>query len=340
MLMKLIATSLSLALLIPAFAFAQDDSVVSLDVTQADFDIQVGPDAFAYRALGIAGSTQDAPSMSSRRQASGAPAIDPSRGEFYPADLSNPDGGQSMWVAQHHPIYINMPPSHWGDPATFLKDLGNSEFIHVTDQYVGTSANHRYTLGTQFGTGSYLIPANHTLTMNDIFALTHAAATLGGTGLDHLYHVFLPRGVDMCIDANTCYSPDNFKTFFFCAFHGAVSFSDGVAGVIFTVEPYQNVNGCSVPPTGTASGQLNDSTATVLSHEAIESITDPNLDAWWVQDLTFANGQEIGDLCTRAGLFGTHYYWNYGIVQLDQHMYTIQPEYSNKVHGCTYRPGR
>ena len=342
--MKMIFAPFALALLIPTLALAQnpdqDDPIVTLDVSQADIGAQASPESLSYRAMGVAGSNREGPSSASRREASGPPALDPYAGEFYPVDVSNPQDGQAMWTAQQHPIYLNMPPSHWGNPGQFLKDLGNSDFVHILDQYVYNSANNRYTLGTSFGISGYPIPANHTLGIKDILAVTHAAAAIGGTGLDHLYHVFLPQGVNMCITAAECYSPDNNATFVFCAFHASVTFSDDVNHVVFTVEPYQNVNGCSVPPTGTASGQLNDSTATVLSHEVFESISDPDGDAWWVHDFTFANGNEIADVCTRAGQFGKNFYWNYGNVQLDQHMYTIQPEYSNRVHGCTYRPRR
>ena len=67
---------------------------------------------------------------------------------FYPFYVSNPQHGPVITTAENHPIYINNPPSHWGDPATFLTDLGNSDYIHLLDQYVGSHGNHRYTLGT------------------------------------------------------------------------------------------------------------------------------------------------------------------------------------------------
>ena len=228
--------------------------------------------------------------------------------------------------------------------STFLTDLGKSSFIHVLDQYVGSSARNRYTLGTSFTAPNYPIPANNTVSIGDIYNLVHAAASIKGNGFGHFYHVFLPQGVDMCLPPSSpgaspaCYSPDNPSTFAFCAFHGAVTFNDTVGHVIFSVEPYQNVLGCSVLPSGTANGQLVDSTNTVLSHEVFEGLSDPDLNAWWVQDFTFAYGNEIGDLCTRAAQFNKDFYWSYGEVTLNDHPYTIQPEYSNQVHGCAYRP--
>jgi len=323
-----------LAVLAADVAFSQatsDNSTLALQVSPAK--LAVG--SLSYRALGVAGSKAQGPSTFAPPGDSGD--YIPTIGEpgFYPADLSNPQHEPTVITTSHHPIYVDGEPRTWGDVGTFLTDLGKSDFIHVLDQYTGATSNNRYTLGTSF-TAAYPIPANHTLLISDILSLVHAAAWVKGSGLGHLYHVFLPKGADMCLTATQCYSPDNPTLFVFCAFHGTATFTDSVGTVIFSVEPYQDVNGCSVPPAGTANNQLIDSTDTVLSHEVFESLSDPGLNAWWVQAFTFANGNEIGDLCTRAGQFKGHFYWDYGRVYLNGNPYTIQPEYSNQVHGCTY----
>ena len=132
--------------------------------------------------------------------------------------------------------------------------------------------------------------------------------------------MFVSRGL-----AN--YSPDNPATFAFCAFHASLNFSD-VGQVLFTVEPFQNVPGCAVgKPSPNA--VLVDSTASVLSHELIETITDPDGDAWWITndlDLFFA---EIGDVCQKATFV-------YAVSNLSGRNYEIQPEYSNQAHACVY----
>jgi len=97
-----------------------------------------------------------------------------------------------------------------------------------------------------------------------------------------------------------------------------------------TVEPYQNVDGCSVAKPS-PNGALVDSTADVLSHELIETITDPDGDAWWITndlDLFFA---EIGDVCQNAT-------FDYAVSNLPGRNYEIQPEYSNQAHACVYTP--
>jgi hypothetical protein len=86
---------------------------------------------------------------------------------------------------------------------------------------------------------------------------------------------FCPPGTDECFDSSfsVCYSPDNPNTCFFCAYHGSADFSD-IGHVLYSVELYQNVPGCSDPPR-TPNAQLADSTNDVLSHELLE--TSPTL---------------------------------------------------------------
>jgi hypothetical protein len=67
-------------------------------------------------------------------------------------------------------------------------------------------------------------------------------------------------------------------------------------------------------------GTLVDSTNNVFSHEIFETITDPDLNAWYN-----ANGDEIGDLCA----------WQIiNPILLNNVAYAVQKEYSNKSHQC------
>jgi hypothetical protein len=120
------------------------------------------------------------------------PAV-PSPG-FYPADLSHL-GGPVITGAENHPLFVDCPQSCWGSPINFLNHLVKSTFMHIVDQYVGATANNRYTVGTS-GTVSY--PILNTLSDNDILQIVHTAASSLGSGYDHIYHIFLPKGVDLC----------------------------------------------------------------------------------------------------------------------------------------------
>ena len=245
---------------------------------------------------------------------------------FYPADLSDPMHGKVLTTVQSNNVYINCAASCWGTPSGFLSRLAVSNFIHVTDEYVGATGNNRYTVGTATSINTTL-PAK--LNPSNILQLVHTAARAHGSGYDHVYHIFLRSGVDVCTSANTCYSPDNTSTFVFCAYHGSVNFQD-IGHVLYSVEPYQNVPGCSVAQPS-ANGPVVDSTSSTLSHELIETITDPDGNAWFAQNSLVEYGAEIGDICENP--FG-----KYGSFAISGKSYTIQPEYSNKFHSCATTP--
>ena len=238
-----------------------------------------------------------------QRSFPGTSAPSSSSGGFFPADLTR---GQGPLVkrAIFHDIDFDCAESCWGKPSAFLNDLGNSTFIHVVDRYVGATANGRYTVGANVSASAPLF--TNTLGQNDILAIVHAAAAkLGKTGYGHIYHLFLPNGVDTCFDqTNICYSPDNPSSFAFCGYHGSVTYSD-IGHVLLSVEPFQNVDGCSVA-TPSPNGALVDSTANVLSHETFETITDPDPPAtfadllngnfgWLALNSLTEFGSEIGD---------------------------------------------
>ena len=247
---------------------------------------------------------------------------------FYPSDLTNPSHGKIVTSAQSNPVYVDCAATCWGTPATFLTNLGNSTFIHVADQYVGLTTNGRYTAGTA---ASVTYPVFTALSDNDMLQIVHSAAKLLGTGYGHIYHVFLPSGVDVCFaGTSSCYSPNNPATFAFCAYHSSVTFSD-IGHVLFTVEPYQAVSGCEVTQPS-PNGALIDSTSNVLSHETFEAITDPDPSTGWIaQGSLPVDGAEIGDLC-ETPTFG------YGTFAIGTKTYEVQPEYSNKYHGCANVP--
>ena len=65
---------------------------------------------------------------------------------FFPADLVY-HGGPVVTSAEHDLVYFDCPAGPtacWGNPAAFLRNLNASSLIHVTDQYVGTTASYRY----------------------------------------------------------------------------------------------------------------------------------------------------------------------------------------------------
>lgn len=283
---------------------------------------EVGPDAVvAARTATMRGAhklvtTQSRVAMPARVSGAQADIINS------PWDLTD-FSGPTVHSATSYNVYVNCPGSAlscWGSngltPATFLSDLNRSDFIRVTNQYTGTDARNHFSVAELKTTATF---TGNTATIFDVFSIIFSAVqATHASGYNAIYHVFLPQGTDMCIDPTTCYSPDVDSTFVFCAFHGSVDFSATVH-VLFSVEPYQGVGGCFIP--GQTPHGVIDATASTLSHELIETITDPDLDAWF-NGLT---GNEIADLCF---VFGSNQ-------RLNRNNYFIQAEYSNAIHACT-----
>lgn len=258
-----------------------------------------------------------------------------------PGDMSYL-GGETVGYAQFHAIYM-LPggvcpiSTCWGNPEGYLRDLGESNFIDLADQYVGTHGPNRFTVG--FRAKVTYTPPSVPLTDNDIEAVVYlVASATGDTGYGHIYHVFLPPGQDQCFtSADTeCYSPDNPAVFFYCGYHNSVTFSD-IGHVLYTVEPYQNVAGCQVKP-GTPNGMLVDSTDNVLNHESFETITDPDGTAWINTSALVMYGDEVGDECEFVTFVGASAYFNPPIFRVNGTPYGVQSIYSNALHACGTGP--
>jgi hypothetical protein len=259
---------------------------------------------------------------------------------FYGEDLVY-FGGAKLMSTKSNPVYVNEASCGgtvalcWGNPAQFLTDLSNSMFIHLTDQYVGTTTNNRYPASTS-ATATVQLLVSNVVGQDEILAIVHTAAKALGTGYGHIYHVFLPKGVDTCFDlTSVCYSPDNPPSFSFCAYHGSVTYGD-IGHVLFSVEPYQNVPGCQAAPPN-PNGMLADSTNSVLSHELIETITDPDPGSGWVSNKSLiVAGAEIGDLCEPLGNSSGQFLDP--TLTLNGKKYELQLEYGNNYHACTPGP--
>jgi hypothetical protein len=140
----------------------------------------------------------------------------------------------------------------------------------------------------------------------------------------------------MGANGGPCYSPDVPATFAYCGYHSSVDFTD-VGHVLYTVEPYQNVAGCSVRP-GTPNGQLVDSTNNTLSHEEFETITDPDGSAWFNFTSVALGGAEIGDECSFFVIIPAGAFFDPSVSTIGLHRYAVQPEYTNNEHACASNP--
>jgi hypothetical protein len=239
---------------------------------------------------------------------------------WFPADLAY-GGGAVVPSTMLNDIYVNCTNSCWGTPQTFESHLVSSKFLHLTDQYTAATTNGRYTVGPS-GNLTYNFFGN-TLYYSDILAIVHASAVQFGSGYGHIFNIFLPSGTNICDQNGACYKGTTPAQF--CAYHASTDFSD-VGHVLYSVEPYQAVPGCSVGA-NSPNGELVDSTSSTLLHETIETITDPdNGTGWYAQDAA-VNG-EIADLC--SGRFFT--------TAFGTKSYATQYMYSNNYHACVNGP--
>src|SRR5207237_4164285 len=92
---------------------------------------------------------------------------------FYPDQVFKVSStGKTIVSTKSHPIYVNCASTCWRNPAQFLTDLGASSMIHLVDtQYVASTNNNRYTLGTAFSVTTAIFPGTSgvpTLSENDI----------------------------------------------------------------------------------------------------------------------------------------------------------------------------
>ncbi|HLV88975.1 MAG TPA: hypothetical protein VKV39_18455 [Candidatus Sulfotelmatobacter sp.] len=316
------------------------DVVTASTVTSSRYHLFLTKQA---RAAGISAESSNVKLKAPAHPVAAPPTLPspPAGSFFYPDDVQKVvSTGKTISSSAHHPVYINCPTTStptacYGGPATFLTNLDASSMIHISDQYTGSTTNGRYSVGTQFNATATIYPGTSgvpTLGENDLLGIVHSAAKTAGTGYGHIYHLFLPKGVDTCMDEGPCYSPDNQSTFVFCGYHYAVKFSDLASPVYYTVIPYQGavaspaVNDCTLT-FSSPNGALVDSMATVLLHETFETITDPDITTGY-RGLNNPGLPEVGDIC--EGFIFT--------VGLNGHNYDVQSIYSDKYEACATTP--
>jgi hypothetical protein len=156
------------------------------------------------------------------------------------------------------------------------------------------------------------------------------------TGLGAEYYVVLPPHAGSCFEVagKQCFDKQ------FCAYHSFAESSETIYANI-SYSP-GDVFGCGVGeyPNGHANGNVDD-TLSSLSHEANESITDPELNAWFDEAEPF--GFENGDECRNTPFeedFGEPLGGPSGALfnqAINGAHYYLQQEWSNDIEDCTQR---
>ena len=176
---------------------------------------------------------------------------------------------------------------------------------------------------------------------SEVTAAIKANPAWASPGINVEYFVFTPSGVGECSGLQkdgvtwNCFTVTPLGTNesgAFCAYH---SFFSG--NTIYAFQPFASTGNCfpsmAIQNLGYPNGVAVDVVLGEVSHEMIESNTDPHLDAWRGTGL---NSDEIGDKCN----FIYGYLAPDGTdIVLNGTRYKIQEEFSNDVTQCTKRYG-
>jgi hypothetical protein len=149
-------------------------------------------------------------------------------------------------------------------------------------------------------------------------------------GPHDVYFLLTPNGFGSCMDTNPAHG---------CALGGPLSgycgyHSNTPDNVLYAVIPYNAVSGHCQSSNPRPNGSTADPALSTISHELVETITDPFGNSW-----INSSGSEAGDLClTNYGpVLGGSGQSAYDEVINGGHYY-LQEEWSNAVGGCAARP--
>jgi hypothetical protein len=236
------------------------------------------------------------------------------------------------------PAYVD--PGYNAGILKYFNDIGGTGLYNNNTQYYqivgGTQQNIKnvsHLAGSWVDTGAYPasgctdpVTVGNCLTDAQIRAeVTHALQVNGWSASPtNAFFVFTAKGEGSCFGTSGSCA---FNTY--CGYHGAS------AGTIYSNMPYAATT-TSQPQirifctrTGTFPNNRDiDMETNILSHEHIEMVTDPMLNAWFA-----SNGQEIGDLCSYN--FGTRDE-DGGLANqnFNGHFYLLQQEWDNNLSGC------
>ena len=198
----------------------------------------------------------------------------------------------------------------------FLKDVGGSPIYGYATEYSGSNGKVRNE--STFG-GSWVdtTPFPKNLSDKDIQKSVERAILANGwnAGVESSFFVMLGTGP---------------KAQNFCAYHSTFQFNG--QAVVYGVMPYftvKDAGGCGTPFGITPNNNFDaDSTIGNLTHEQMEMVTDPLLNAWYDNKY----GVEVGDVCIYS--YGVPFGNRGGNLVANGHQYIIQEEWSEKHRSC------
>jgi HYR domain len=265
------------------------------------------------------------------------------------ANLIYPAGGGPVMRNPTNYLIFWQPPNRAAFPAgyvaaieKFFNDVGGTPFYNIVTEY-GDSSGAPVPNATALGAPSFVdtttaAPSGNDGTtanpltdadiQNEVTVALAANPAWARPSVNVEYFVFTPSDVDECFNATNCFATSGEPNGTFCAYHTFFG-----SNTIYAYMPFASAGSCFGSPSSFPNGATVDVVLSAVSHEMIESNTDPFLDAWKGPD---GLDDEIGDKC--AFLYGYVAPDGTNIV-LNGDRYQVQIEWSNAVTGCDKRYG-
>ena len=226
-------------------------------------------------------------------------------------------GGPVMTNANGVNVYIVWYGNWAGNTATtivpeFLNHLGGSPYYGINTTYYDASNVHVQNKVTL--KGQYSDSYSHGTALNDAAIADIVRAAVVGRHLpadqNALYFVLTSKDVNETSGFCTAY----------CGWHTHAAYKGGDYKYSFVGDAARCLPACAWQSTSPNGNPGADGMLSVIAHELEETVTDPDLNAWF-----FASGQENADAC--AWTFGTTYTAPNGTLanmNLNGHDYLIQ----------------
>jgi plastocyanin len=173
----------------------------------------------------------------------------------------------------------------------FGNGIGGSPYYHINTSYSDNSGKAVADSVTLMPSISDNYSQGKSLTDNMVFSVVSSAISSGKLPLDPngIYFVFSSADVDETSGFCTQY----------CGWHSSASLNGVDVKFSFIGNPDRCPSACTTSMPAPNGSRAGDGMASVLAHELSETVSDPDLNAWFS-----SSGQENGDLCA----------WNFGSV--------------------------
>ncbi len=195
-------------------------------------------------------------------------------------------------------IYFTWYGNWTGDTALdilpdFASNLGGSPYFNINTSYTDGAGNPVINLAN-FGVSSFdSYSQGSVLNLSRVATIVANAIGRGDLPLDINGVYFVLTSADVT-EGQFCSS--------YCGWHTWMIYQSTPIKFSWVGNPQRCLNACAPPGNRTTSPNGNpgaDGMANIIGHEFEESVTDPQLNAWWQN----GTGQENADLC--AWTFGT-----------------------------------